>query len=452
MKSEDLKLFLQDITFNSEYKFLEVGKDDKEIEDITKRHKIDVGNDLAILKIEYAYTDRFNKNGCRLPKDEVIKALGSIKGRILDEDHLRKAVRGFMIEGKVEDKTIIAYAAFFKSSFPDRYELLKQMISEKQLAVSFEAYGKRNFVNAHQYDLVDISFAGCGLLYTTKPAFEGARVLEAAKVTDQVLEFANEFKSPDDLLHLERARYHMHDINTINKMLNEASCPHCQTMSPYTVDEINFKGNTAQATCWDCQNPYDINLTPQTTPAMQSAKKDSSEEDDNKDKKNKSKTEDSKDMEEITKLQTELASKIQELEKALASIETLKTELETAKTSLTKATEEFEKAKTDLTEKLTKEKDEAIKTAGEKAVKLASRKAELADFAKDMKDEDILDETKYENAKLKKENAELKKKGPITANVNTEETLEVGSKITEADATVFTTQDNIKNLAFKITK
>ena len=147
MKTEDLKIFLQDLTFNSEYKFLEKGTDDAEIEAIAKNNGIDVGNDLAIMKILYAYTDRFNKNGCRLPKSEVIKALGSIKGRILDEDHLRKAVRGFMIEGKVVGSTIMVYAAFFKSSFPERYVLLKEMISQKELAVSFEAYGKRNFVN-----------------------------------------------------------------------------------------------------------------------------------------------------------------------------------------------------------------------------------------------------------------------------------------------------------------
>lgn len=447
MKDTDLKIFLEDITFNSEYKFLEQGKDDKEIEEITKKHNLDVGNDLAILKILYAYTDRFNKNGCRLPKAEVKKALGSIKGRILDEDHLRKAVRGFMIEGKIEGNQIIVYAAFFKSSFPDRYDVLKEMISQKELAVSFEAYGKRNFVNENQYDLTDISFAGCGLLYTTKPAFEGAKILEAAKVTEEVLEFAHEYKSADELLHLERARYHVWDLNTVSRLMNEASCPHCKSMTPYTVDDINFKGNTADATCWDCQNAYRINLTPNTTAIATTATKNSSV-DDNKDNKEKSTTEDTKNMEEITKLQTEIATLKESLEKANKQIETLTKDAEDAKASLTKATEEFEKAKAELTEKFTKEKDEVIKLAGEKAVKIATRKAELAEFAKDLKDEDILDDVKFENAKLKKENAELKKKGPVTASV-TETTLEVGSKTDEVTSEVFKTQDTIQNLAFK---
>jgi len=66
-------------------------------------------------------------------------------------------------------------------------------------------------------------------------------------------------------------------------------------------------------------------------------------------------------------------------------------------------------------EEITKALDEAnqkladIEKANTDAT-LKARKDELADFAKDMSDEDILDEAKYEVAKLKKENAELKEK------------------------------------------
>lgn len=447
MKSDDLKIFLQDLTFNSEYKFLEQGADDKEIEEVAKRHKLDVGNDLAVLKILYAYTDRFNKNGCRLPKAEVKKALGSIKGRILDEDHLRKAVRGFMLEGSIDGNEIIVYAAFFKSSFPDRYEVLKQMISEKQLAVSFEAYGTRKFVNANQYDLVDISFAGCGLLYTTNPAFEGAKILEAAKVNELVLEYASEFKSADELIHLERARYHLHDINTMVRMLNEASCPMCKTQSPYTVDHIDFKGNKAEATCWDCQNAYVVNLTPHTSPAQVTAK--DSSVDDNIDKNKKSQLEDKNTMTEaqFKELQDKVLA-LETSERALKlEISTLTTSLETAKKDLTDAKAQFETEKATAIENALKEERASV----EKAKVLATRKAELADFAKDMKDEDILDDVKFENAKLKKENVELKKeKKPEKANVEVNgQALEIGAKGDEVHAESFKTQDTIKNLAFK---
>ena len=444
MKTEDVKLFLQDITFNSQYKFLEQGTDDKEIEDVTKRHNIDVGNDLAILKIEYAYTDRFNKNGCRLPKAEVIKALGSIKGRILDEDHLRKAVRGFMIEGKVVGSTIMVYAAFFKSSFPERYDLLKEMISQKELAVSFEAYGKRNFVNANQFDLVDISFAGCGLLYTTNPAFEGARVLEAAKVTEQVLEFATEFKSADDLLHLERARYHMFDIFTVSKMIDQTHCPECKTMGAYQVDKIDFAGNSANCTCMDCNCAYKVNLTPHTEPMHEEAKHSSV--DDIKDKKNKSNVEEN----------TMNEAQIKELNDKVLAIETsekaLKLEVATLTEALTKATKDLTDAKAQFeTEKATAIEEALVseRASVKKAEVISARKTELGEFAKDLKDEDILDDVKFENAKLKKENAELKKvKAPITAKIEKEETLEVGSKSDEVTSGIFKTQDNIKKLAF----
>ena len=72
-------------------------------------------------------------------------------------------------------------------------------------------------------------------------------------------------------------------------------------------------------------------------------------------------------------------------------ISDLKTALATANTKLA----EFEKSKTDA--------ERAALDA-----KIKARKDELGEFAKDMKDEDILDEVKFENAKLKKEVAELK--------------------------------------------
>lgn len=81
---------------------------------------------------------------------------------------------------------------------------------------------------------------------------------------------------------------------------------------------------------------------------------------------------------------------------------------------VTDKTTEVEKLKTDLaaaTEKLqvAQGKLDAIEEEKVKAL-VTSRRAELREFAKDMKDEDIRDDAKYEVAKLKKENADLKAK------------------------------------------
>ena len=83
----------------------------------------------------------------------------------------------------------------------------------------------------------------------------------------------------------------------------------------------------------------------------------------------------------------------------------IKEELATLKASLEEASKKLEAA----TVELKKYKDaEEEKVKAEIAAKIQSRKDELGEFAKEMKDEDLLDETKYEVAKLKKENADLK--------------------------------------------
>jgi len=79
---------------------------------------------------------------------------------------------------------------------------------------------------------------------------------------------------------------------------------------------------------------------------------------------------------------------------------------------ITSLTAELEKANADL--KVYRDA-EAVAEKAKVDASIKSRKDELGEFAKDMTDEDVLDEAKFELAKLKKENAELKKgkKGPI---------------------------------------
>ena len=81
-----------------------------------------------------------------------------------------------------------------------------------------------------------------------------------------------------------------------------------------------------------------------------------------------------------------------------ASIEKLEADLKEVTAKLEAASAELKKF----------QDAEAEKAKIELASKIQARKDELGEFAKDMKDEEIMDETKYEMAKLRKENAELK--------------------------------------------
>ncbi len=71
-------------------------------------------------------------------------------------------------------------------------------------------------------------------------------------------------------------------------------------------------------------------------------------------------------------------------------------------------------------------KDKEISFLKENAQKVLEIRAELGDFIKDLTDEDLLDESKLENARLKKRVNELENKDTLTAKDESEEELKTG--------------------------
>lgn len=183
---EKVKLFFEDLTYNTEYEFLEVGKNDDELKTIAKKRGIKLpSHDLAIFKGRYAFVNEFNKNKCRLPKKEVEKALDTLALKAVDIDHIRKNVCGMWLDAQLEGKEIIAYGAFFKSNFEEEYNSFKKKMKNGKVKISFEAWGDRQSYDDGKYDLTNIEFAGGALLEKTEPAFKQAEVLEFAKVIEE---------------------------------------------------------------------------------------------------------------------------------------------------------------------------------------------------------------------------------------------------------------------------
>ena len=112
----------------------------------------------------------------------------------------------------------------------------------------------------------------------------------------------------------------------------------------------------------------------------------------------------------------DLQNQLKESKSTIEKLEEEKKEAEKKVEEIAKEKEKVEKEKKDVEKKvgeLEKEKKEAEEKAKlyeEKGKKIAERRAELGEFAKDLSDEDLLDDNKYEIARLKKENYELRKK------------------------------------------
>ncbi len=195
-----VSVFLEDMTYNTGYKFLEEGKDHDELQEIAAKRDIRLpAVDLSIFKGIYAFVDRMNKNKCTLPREEVVKALDTLNDKAIDFDHFRKNVVGHWIDAKIEGDEIIAYGIFYKGNFREDFATIKQLMEDDVLAISFEAWGDREFNEDGSYDLTDIEFAGGALLIKTKPAFPGSEVLELSSKnpSKRVLELAKVLTPPD---------------------------------------------------------------------------------------------------------------------------------------------------------------------------------------------------------------------------------------------------------------
>ena len=95
-------LLFEDLSFHTDYEFLEFGKDDEEIKKIAdKRGLVTPSRDLAFFKGKYAFTDKSNLNGCTLPTSEVEKALDTLVGKPVDKDHLRHNTLGYWLDSKL---------------------------------------------------------------------------------------------------------------------------------------------------------------------------------------------------------------------------------------------------------------------------------------------------------------------------------------------------------------
>ena len=197
LTEEKVNRWLSDLTYNSKYEFLEEGS--TELEKIANKFGIKLpNNDLAIFKCVYAFVDRANKNGCILPREEVKKSLSSLRLKAINFDHVRQRTVGVWLGGELIGDEIIAYGVFFKSNLQDDYEIIKDLMKKGNLKVSFEAWGNREHLDDGTYNLRDICFAGGALLLTSKPAFDGAEVMEIAR--ERVLEFASVMKAPKSFI------------------------------------------------------------------------------------------------------------------------------------------------------------------------------------------------------------------------------------------------------------
>ena len=497
-----IEILLQDMTYNTQYEFLEYAANKDELDNIAKKRGIRLpSKDLAIFKSRYAFVNRQNKNGCTLPKEEVEKALDTLVGKAVDFDHLRKRVVGHWIDATLKGDEILAYGAFFKSNFDEDYEVIKELMKKGNLAISFEAWGNREMKD-EGYNLTDIEFAGGALLLKEEPAFPGSQMLDMART--KVLEFAKVMIPPRNFIHTGEIK--MIDFENFtgaeeeleNQIIDfEGETEESKKLTYKERKDISddmfavvvtvknkITGEPRKIIMFPIHDPAHVrNALARLPQATETLNKLGVSPESVKKKilkrarelnmtslleRYKGEMEEIVMEEKIKALETEIASlkatleekdkvivsKDEEITKSNQVIETLKKESEAAKVKI---------------EEIQKDVEKKIQEAKAEAIKLTQRRNELGDFVKDIKDEDLLDDAKYENLKLKKtlkekdeEIAALKKKkkkkdeegdgddndDSDDENDNNDEGNEKGSKDKNITDKTKQRKEKIRNIAF----
>lgn len=158
------------------------------VKSIATKHGIVLpSEDLAIFVTKYAPLDDANKNGVRLDASATKEFLNTINGKLADINHVRNYVIGSILEGWINEDTSeveIAYT-FFKSAFPDEYEKAMNLYEEGKLFVSFELTTNPDTIEEMSdgtIKLHDMVFSGVGVLLDKSPAYPKARTYATAMI------------------------------------------------------------------------------------------------------------------------------------------------------------------------------------------------------------------------------------------------------------------------------
>ena len=172
-------------------------EDSREIEDITKKRDIQFPSEhLGFFRSIYAEIEKPNLNSIRLGREAVEKALPSLIGAQVNFSHIQGLICGAILDATLnENDEIEILYSFYKGVYPDEYAQSIELAKEGELSISFELLSESDS-QEHLADgtvrLNDITFTGCGHLMSEAPACPSAKIFEYAKaVKNRVSQYSD---------------------------------------------------------------------------------------------------------------------------------------------------------------------------------------------------------------------------------------------------------------------
>ena len=169
-----------------------VEEDSTELLDIVRKRGVAVPSvHLGFFKTIYAKIEEPNLNGIRLARKAVVDGISGLIGSQVNFEHLGAGfVMGSILDAWIEGDDIQVVYSMYKSLYPDEYERSIELAKEGQLSVSFELMSERDTqenLKDGTIRLNDIDFIGMGHLMDNPPAEPSAKISEFAKRTKERL-------------------------------------------------------------------------------------------------------------------------------------------------------------------------------------------------------------------------------------------------------------------------
>ncbi len=163
-----------------------VEEDSTELLDIIRKRDIKFPSaHLGFFKTVYAKIESANLNGIRLARQAVVNGISGLVGSQVNFEHLGAGfVMGTILDAWIAGDNIEVVYSMFKSVYPDEYERSVELAKEGELSVSFELLSERDTqeeLKDGTIRLNDIDFVGMGHLMDNPPAEPTAKISEFAK-------------------------------------------------------------------------------------------------------------------------------------------------------------------------------------------------------------------------------------------------------------------------------
>ncbi len=169
-----------------------IEEDSTELLDIVRKKGIAIPSvHLGFFKTVYARIESPNLNGIRLAKKAVVDGISGLIGSQANFEHLGAGfVMGTILDAWIDGEEIKVVYSMFKSLYPDEYERSIELAKEGKLSVSFELMSEKDTqenLEDGTIRLNDIDFVGMGHLMDNPPAEPTAKISEFAKRTQERL-------------------------------------------------------------------------------------------------------------------------------------------------------------------------------------------------------------------------------------------------------------------------